>query len=576
MGVCLTTYSDHFSTAVLINLSGNKSSPKTNNSYRKFSESNIKKFQLSLTSSNWDDVYKSNNTNTSCDKFISIFNENFEKSFPLTTKININTMPINKFMTPSLLKLRAKNIKLVKRQRLSPSPTNKETSRTFRNYYNSEIRKGKLKYYKELFAESGSDSKVIWGIINQLMNRPQKKSGVDSLNVDGVHITDEQIIADKFNTHFTSIGQAVADELPEATKDFRDFLPEPEPNNLIFNPLQPFQIVQAIGLLKSKKSLDINGYSSYLIQQVAIEISHPFTHIYNLSIKEGVFPHSLKVSKCTPIFKSGDKCDTTNYRGISLVNVFSKVFEKLISDKLVSFLSENGFFNPLQFGFLKGRSTSQAILQVINNITSAINEREYVLAIFLDIRKAFDTVNHEILLAKLENAGVRGRSLLWFRSFISNRSQRVKIGNSLSNNLLSLAIGVLQGSILGVILFLLFINDIQGAALLLLKIFFADDITALISARNLSELITNANVQLKSLVQWYSASRLSIHPLKSKAILFKDNYNLNIDLSPLNGGLYLPVFLDFNTDIPSAEDLALNLLTDITKIKPLNLIPNND
>ncbi len=112
--------------------------------------------------------------------------------------------------------------------------------------------------------------------------------------------------------------------------------------------------------------------------------------------------------------------------------------------------------------------------------------------------------------------------------------------------------------------------------MVLLKIFFADDITALISARNLSELITNANVQLKSLVQWYSASRLSIHPLKSKAILFKDNYNANIDLTPLNGGLYLPVFLDFNTDIPSAEDQALNLLTDITKIKPLNLIPKND
>jgi len=151
--------------------------------------------------------------------------------------------------------------------------------------------------------------------------------------------------------------------------------------------------------------------------------------------------------------------------------------------------------------FFKGRSTSQAIFQVINNITSAINEREYVLAIFLDIRKAFDTVNHEILLAKLENAGVRGRALLWFRSFISNRSQRVKIGNSLSSNLLSLAIGVLQGAILGVILFLLFINDIQGAAQLLLKIFFADDITALISARNLTDLINNVNVQLNSLVQ---------------------------------------------------------------------------
>ena len=155
-------------------------------------------------------------------------------------------------------------------------------------------------------------------------------------------------------------------------------------------------------------------------------------------------------------------------------------------------------------------------------------------------------MNHGILLAKLENAGVRGRALLWFRSFISNRSQRVKIGNSLSSNLLSLAIGVLQGSILGVILFLLFINDIQGAAQLLLKNFFADDITALISSRNLIDLINNANVQLKSLVQWYSASRLSIHPLKSKAILFKDNYSVNIDLTPQNGGFYLPVFLDFN------------------------------
>jgi len=502
--------------------------------------------------------------------------QNFEKCFPLNTRVNINTMPINKFMTPDLLKLRAKNLRLLKRYRLSPSTTNKENSRIYRNFYNGEIRKGKLKYYKDLFAASGSDSKVIWNIINQLMNKKPKSSGVDSLNVDGVHITDEQLIADKFNLHFASIGQKVADELPTASQDFRDFLPEPEPNDLVFEPLQPFQLVQAINLLKAKKSLDINGYSSFLIQKVATEISHPFTHVYNLSIRNGVFPHSLKISKCTPIFKNGDKLDTNNYRGISLVNVFSKVFEKLISDRLVSFLSENGFFNPLQFGFLKGRSTSQAILQVINNITSAINEREYVLAIFLDIRKAFDSVDHEILLAKLENAGVRGRALLWFRSFISNRSQRVKIGNTLSSNLLSLAIGVLQGSILGVILFLLFINDIQGAALQLLKIFFADDITALISSSNLIDLINNANIQLKSLVQWYSASRLSIHPLKSKAILFKDNYSVNIDLSPQNGGLYLPVFLDFNTSNPSAEDLALNLLTDITKIKPLNLIPNND
>ena len=159
-GICLTTYSNHFSTVALIKLSGDKVPPKINNSYRKFSETNISKFKLSLANSNWDDVFTSLDTNTACDKFIAKFNNHFEKCFPLITRVNINTMPINKFMTPALLKLRAKNLKLVKRYRLSPSPVNKENSRIFRNFYNGEVRKGKLKYYKDLFAASGSDSKI--------------------------------------------------------------------------------------------------------------------------------------------------------------------------------------------------------------------------------------------------------------------------------------------------------------------------------------------------------------------------------------------------------------------------------
>jgi len=143
--IYLTTYSEHFTTAALINLSGSKVQPKLNNSYRKCSETNISKFKLSLSEANWDDVFTSLDTNTACDKFISTFNTNFENCFPLNTRVNINTMPINKFMTPDLLKLRAKNLRLLKRYRLSPSTTNKENSRIYRNFYNGEIRKGKLK-----------------------------------------------------------------------------------------------------------------------------------------------------------------------------------------------------------------------------------------------------------------------------------------------------------------------------------------------------------------------------------------------------------------------------------------------
>ncbi len=472
-------------------------------------------------------------------------------------------------MSNEILKLRQTNFKLLKISRLKPTIAIKEKSHLSRNKYNTAVRKGKKTYYKDKLLAAGTDSSRIWAVINELLNRPPKSRSIDSLVVDDELITDEQTIADKINNHFAAIGTKVADTVPTIDKSFRDFLPERERRNIEFKPLTISQVLEAILSIKSKKSLDINDVSFDLLKKVAPQICRPITHIYNLSVLEGIFPSSLKTSKVTPIYKSGDKKLCTNYRGISLVNSFSKIFERLVSDRLVGFLSENNFFYSHQYGFLKGRSTSQAILQVINNITSAINNSEYCLAVFLDIQKAFDCVNHEILIAKLENAGVRGKELEWFRSFMKDRLQRVRVGSTNSSNILRIIIGVLQGSILGVILFIIFINDIGMAAPNLLKIFFADDITGLLSAKNINELITKANIEINNLVDWYTCNKLSIHPDKSKAILYKSPHSNDPDITTINDQIYLPIFINLNSKPCPDPDRI-----DITKIKLINLVPN--
>jgi len=363
------------------------------------------------------------------------------------------------------------------------------TTKISRNFYNSSVRTAKRDYYFNKFQLAGSDSRLVWKLINELRNQPAKNSSVDSLVVDDVLITDEKDIADTFNDHFASIGAAVAETVPTTDINFREFLTNPICNSLFLQPVSPAQITEAIRLIANKPSTDVNEISFKLIHSVAAQVSKPICHMYNLSISSGIFPASFKISKVIPIFKSGNSKQSGNYRGIALVNSFSKIFEKLVSDRLISFLSHNNFFFKDQYGFLKGRNTAQAVYKVCNFVSDTINKSEVCLAIFLDIRKAFDTVDHQILFAKLESAGVRGLTLAWFKSFMSDRKQQVKVGNSLSSNFRFITIGVLQGSILGVILFIIFLNDIGNAAKELSKRIFADDTTGLIKAKDIPTLV---------------------------------------------------------------------------------------
>ena len=395
-------------------------------------------------------------------------------------------------------------------------------------------------------------------------------SDIGPIIVDESIIDNKTDIADTFNKYFANVGKLVTSDLPRVNIDFREYLPPPNNSSFFFKPISKIELISTVLHMGKKKSLDINGVSIAFLQEFIVQLSSPLLYIFNLSLETGKFPDIMKTSKTVPIYKgSGSKSDMNFYRGVSIIDAFSKIFEKLVSVRLLSFLESSNFFSPCQFGFLPGRSTNQAILQVVNHITKAINENKIVLAVFLDISKAFDSIPHDKLCTKLHNAGIRGLPLLWFKSYLSNRLQKVQIGPFKSNSTEEIDMSVLQGSILGVILFLIFINDIQNCSTILFSILFADDISSLLVANNINELLILANQEVKKLVDWYSSNCLSINSSKSKAMIFKSKF-INLSLPTYKVGQltfhYLPLFVDLNNPGES----------NITKIKPIRLVPNVD
>jgi len=264
-------------------------------------------------------------------------------------------------------------------------------------------------------------------------------------------------------------------------------------------------------------------------------ISKVLTHIFNASFTHGVVPSLLKQANVTPIFKAGDKHDFTNYRPISILPSISKLLEKVVYIRIFNFISYNNILTHHQFGFRPKRSTFMAINELYCNITSSLDKKLHTVGIFLDLSKAFDTINHNILLDKLSNYGIRGLANDWFRSYLCGRQQRVLFNNMLSSPQL-VSCGVPQGSILGPLLFLLYINDLPSCTTIPHFVLFADDTNILFSHQDPNTLETIVNNELKYISNWFKLNKLSLNIKKTNYIIFKNKYsnkptiNLNINI----------------------------------------------
>ena len=243
------------------------------------------------------------------------------------------------------------------------------------------------------------------------------------------------------------------------------------------------------------------------------------TILFNQSVSTGTFPSLLKTAKITPIHKSGPDDDPKNYRPISQLTIFSKIFETLMKTYLIDYLENKNILNPSQYGFRRNRSTFQALNVFSNDVFSAIDKKHSVLSIFIDFAKAFDTVNHNILINKMHHYGIRGSILSWFKDYLKDRLQYTVFSGEKSSTT-TVNLGVPQGSVLGPILFLIYINDISYLFSEAKSILFADDITLYLTGPNQDQIVQDANHELEKLHQWCLCNRLTINTKKTYFMLF--------------------------------------------------------
>ena len=564
-GVISTDFSDHYCTFTTMRTDKIKKTKLPATKKRLINIDTKLVFLNSLMSLSWNEVLNLTDVNLAYNAFYDTFKFYYDLSFPLVIHHNNKvSVPKNPFMFGGLLRCRRVKENLSKIAKLYPTIHNINKYNRYRNIYTKSVRTSKKVYLRSKLNHALGNSRQTWSVIRESLNIPPKNNNISKIIINDVPITDNVKIADSFNDYFSNIGPILAESLPITDKNFEDYLPPPSERSFFMSPISEQTMLDYILSTKPKMGHDDNMISMRTLHDVAIAISKPLTHIFNLSTDQGIFPDSMKVSRGIPIFKKGCPFSLKNYRVVAMINSFSKIFEKIWSDRLTTFLDENHFFIKSQFGFRKSTSTQHALTAIINEITKRLNENKHVLLLCLDIEKCFDSCSRTVLYRKLQNAGIRGHMLQWIKSYFENRKQRIFINGVNSSSTCDLTLGVLQGSILAVLFFLIYINDIPYATELLISMLFADDNSCILSAPSLPELLNLANSEIDKLIKWYTANRLVLHPTKTKAFIYRPprtNLNLNVDV---NGRTFLPIFLNMNN--PN-ENI-------ITKIIPVNLIPS--
>ena len=355
--------------------------------------------------------------------------------------------------------------------------------------------------------------------MKEIINKKQQSNSSSRFLINNKIVTDKKVISDGFNSFFINVGPTLAKKIPSNSKSTSDFLKHGVLDSMYMTSVVEEEVINIIKGLKDSSS-GWDDVSCKVLKATFDAFISPLVHVLNLSITKGVFPTEMKVARVIPIYKSGDEHVFSNYRPVSVLPVFSKVLERLMYNRLLSFINKHKVLYSFQFGFRIGHSPSLALIYLIDKVSDALEKGEFVLGLFLDFSKAFDTVNHTILFEKLKFYGIRGISLDWFKSYLSQREQFVEYNGTRSSNQL-ISCGVPQGSILGPLLFLIYINDLAYVSDKLFALLFADDSNMFLSGNDWNELVETMTIEMIKVVDWLRANKLSLNLKKTHFVLFR-------------------------------------------------------
>ena len=418
--------------------------------FRNMKEDNYTAFQRSISETDWSSIIN----DSTCERSFSKFHEKiklcYNECFPLK-RIKRNYSNRIPWLTDDLkAAIKIKN-KLYVKSKKHDTAFNKMQYSSYKSDLDKSLRLREKEYYNKLIESNKSNMKKTWDVIKTVINKKKRSAKYSEFLVDGSLTDDPCIIADKFNEYFCNIGTNLAKKIPSGGVSFREFLKQDYANSLLLRTIEEEEIKKIILSLKDGAP-GTDDVSAKALKSTVDSIIVPLLHVCRLSFTEGHFPKDLKVAKIVPLHKGNDPSLFNNYRPISLLSVFSKILEKLMYERLYDYLTMKQILYEYQFGFQKNKSTYMALISLTDEITRAMENGDVCIGVFIDFRKAFDTVDHNILLEKLYHYGVRDVAYNWLHSYLTERQQFVEFGG-VKSKVVNVPCGVPQGSNLELFLF---------------------------------------------------------------------------------------------------------------------------
>ena len=512
--------SDHFPVLALLKQKRLRDKDPLEFESRNLTDKKILEIKQQLQNTDWNGVLNSDSCDENFNRFHTAVQESMNKVAPIRkVKISGKRRFCEPWLTKGIEKSSHKKNKLYKETlKRGASAITIKNYKNYRNAYNKLKRQAKIQYYRTRAEEYKSNTKKLWQLINSTISK-SKYSGniISSITVDGLQQSTPKAVANCFGEFYSNLGSSLANQVPPSKVNIETYIKriQRNENSMFLNYTSKEEIESIVKSLPNKISSGYDQISNNLLKQLSSSISYPLEIIFNQSIQQGIFPTLMKKVEVIPLYKGKDREEVINYRPISLLITISKLLEKIVYKRVYKFLDNNSILYDSQYGFRSKRSCSQAIAELTGKILQAREDGKKSASIFLDLSKAFDTLDHSVLLKKLDSYGIRGVVNNWFSSYLSGRKLTAKVmtrpGCITYSDVYDIHYGTAQGSCLGPLLFIIFCNDIQQLPLIGSLILFADDTTLSHSHKNINYLEFALKHDMGLLLDWFRANKLTLN-----------------------------------------------------------------
>lgn len=503
--------SDHYATCAIFDKKI-KFEPRVAR-FRNFSEERVGAFTRIAPTIFEDFRYSADSdVNQRASEFINFLHSILNQYFPILSKTISPKRSISPWVCGIILRCLKKKqrwYRLSRRGIISHASYKK-----CRSAYRKLLKIAREEYFSNKFNNLNRDMKKSWRVLNDLLGRISKRYPKHFI-VHGARTTIPSVISEAFNKYFTAHPKEIHESIPDPQTDY-SYLIRPNPNSFFFQPCTENEI--SLIIQKMKKEGSLNDIPRKFLKFCAPFICNHLCNIFNDCATHGIFPSIFKLVRISPVFKKGSVSSIQNYRPISLLSNVSKIFESLIFNRLNAFMQSQNILSDRQYGFRAGKNTELAVLDLISKLLPALNNKKFIICIFLDYSACFDTISRTKLLEKLERYGVRGYSLKLMESYFTNRLQYVEFNSAKSKKLTS-EIGVIQGSRLGPLMYDIYSNDFNDFCARDENILYADDTCLVYTGENLPELVNCVNSRLVQILDWCNFNKLSLNPQKSKFMI---------------------------------------------------------